>query len=280
MPGAASARGRLCGQMQLPEGNLTLKAQNNGLPSLRWKGGGLEWVGSCSPREGKQGSVRSLGVLRWRQLSLTSHKWGNKLLKGRWQQNRGSFGSAAAASPLALPRISAPAPGRVRAGADPAGAAEPRGRAALHPCRADRNPIPGPALILPLLLSLRFSLPVSPQPFVPGRQLVQSPRALRRNPSQLPAAGTGTARRFSLWLAGNPTWSSVAPAGVGGRARRAQGVTHGPSSAAGAGPGRSGAAQPRPQKPWAKGRGEISLLAGPESKHRAPGGVGRGRGHW
>lgn len=63
--------------------------------------------------------------------------------------------------------------------------------------------------------------------------------------------------------------------GVGGRARRAQGVTHELSTAAGASPGRSGAAQARPQKAGAKGRGESSFLA--ESKHQAPGGVG-GRG--
>lgn len=39
--------------------------------------------------------------------------------------------------------------------------------------------------------------------------------------------------------------------------------------------GRPGALRARPQRAGAKGSAEISLLAGPESKHQAPGGAGR-----
>lgn len=74
MPGAALwSRQDTAGRCSSPQEYPILKAQSNGLPSLRWKGGGLEWWEAVHLRRGEAGLCAKPGVLRWRQLSLTRH---------------------------------------------------------------------------------------------------------------------------------------------------------------------------------------------------------------
>lgn len=101
-------------------GRCRLNAQSNGLPSLRWEVGGLEWLRSCSPQEGEEGLCAQPGCSAL-EAALTD----KSQVRGKNSQKVGGNKTGAASGVqqrhVRRPCPDQPGPGRARTGAEPPG---------------------------------------------------------------------------------------------------------------------------------------------------------------